>query len=201
MDLRCVYRKVTVSACYSVFAIREYRMPQASLRPQDVFVLAKLLSYQGRRPPIALMSAEISVSSSEIHAALKRLVFAGLVSNDANENRPLLAAVEEFLVHGVKYAFPVKPGELTRGVPTSYAAPPLDQMIDPGAEPPPVWPWPEGHQRGVSLEPLHKNAPAAALRDPLLYEMLALIDALREGRARERKLAEQELIARLRRSA
>jgi hypothetical protein len=31
--------------------------------------------------------------------------------------------------------------------------------------------------------------------------MLALIDALREGRTRERKLAENELTARLRRSA
>ena len=66
-------------------------------------------------------------------------------------------------------------------------------MIDAGSEPPLLWPLPEGQQRGVSLEPLHKNAPAAALRDPFLYEMLALIDALREGRARERKLAEQEL--------
>ena len=176
-------------------------MTQTSLRPQDVFVLAKLLSYHGRRPPIAEMSIDLSISSSEVHAALKRLAFAGLVSNGANENRPLIEAVEEFLVHGVKYAFPVKPGELTRGVPTSYAALPLSRTIDAGSEPPPVWPWPEGHLRGVSLEPLHKNAPAAALKDPFLYEVLALVDALREGRARERKLAEKELIARLRRSA
>ena len=149
---------------------------------------------------MAQMSVDLSISSSEVHAALKRLVFAGLVSSDANENRPLLGAVEEFLVHGVKYAFPVKPGELTRGVPTSYAAPPLNRLIDAGTEPPPVWPLPEGHQRGVSLAPLHKNAPAAALRDPFLYELLTLIDALRAGRSRERKLAEKELIAKLRHS-
>jgi hypothetical protein len=173
-------------------------MTQASLRPQDVFVLAKLLSYQGRRPSMAQMSVDLSISSSEVHGALKRLTVARLVSSDAEGNRPLLEAVEEFLVHGVKYAFPVKPGELTRGVPTSYAAPPLNRLIVSGPEPPPVWPFPEGHQRGVSLEPLYKTAPAAALRDPFLYELLALIDALREGRARERKLAEQELIARLR---
>ena len=53
------------------------------------------------------------------------------------------------------------------------------------------------NQRGVTVEPLYKTAPAAALRDPFLYELLALIDALREGRARERKLAEKELIDRL----
>jgi hypothetical protein len=32
------------------------------------------------------------------------------------------------------------------------------------------------------------------MRDPLLHELLALVDAIREGRARERKLAERELV-------
>lgn len=173
-------------------------MAQPSLRPQDVFVLAKLLSYKGRRPTMAQMSVDLSISASEVHAALKRLTVARLVSSDAEGNRPLLEAAEEFLVHGVKYAFPAKRGDVTRGVPTSYAAAPLNREIESGSELPPVWPFPEGHQRGVSFEPLYKTAPAAALRDPFLYELLALIDALREGRARERKLAEKELIVRLR---
>jgi len=173
-------------------------MAQPSLRPQDVVVLVKLLSYEGRRPPMAQMGLALSISSSEIHAALKRLALSRLVSSDADGNRPLLEAVEEFLVHGVKYAFPARRGEVTRGVPTSYAAPPLNKEIEPGSELPPVWPFPEGQARGVSLEPLYKTAPAAALRDPVFYEMLALIDALREGRARERKLAKKELIERLR---
>jgi hypothetical protein len=184
---------------YSRIANREYRMPQPSLRPQDVLVLVKLLSYDGRRPPMAQMGLELSISSSEVHAALKRLVLSKLVSSDANGNRPILEAAEEFLLHGVKYAFPARRGEVTRGLLTSYAAPPLNKEIELGSELPPVWPLPEGQQRGVSLEPLYKTAPAAALRDPVFYEMLALIDALREGRARERKLAEKELIERVRR--
>ena len=85
-------------------------------------------------------------------------------------------------MHGVKYAFPARRGEVTRGVPTSYAAPPLNKEIEPGSELPPVWPFPEGQHRGVSLEPLYKTAPAAALRDPIFYELLALIDARRSGR-------------------
>ena len=174
-------------------------MTQSSLRPQDVLILVKLLSYGGRRPPMAQMGLQLSISSSEVHAALKRLVLSRLVSSDADGNRPLLTAVEEFLVHGVKYAFPARRGEITRGVLTSYAAPPLNKEIEPGSELPPVWPFPEGQHRGVSLEPLYKTAPAAALRDPIFYEMLALIDALRDGRARERKLAEKELIERVRR--
>ena len=173
-------------------------MPQPTLRPQDVLILAKLLSYSARRPPIAQMGVELSISPSEIHGALKRLALSRLVSSDAGENRPLLRAVEEFLVHGVKYAFPARRGEVTRGLPTSYAAPPLSKYIELGSDLPPVWPFPEGQSRGVSLEPLYKTAPAAALRDPSLYELLALIDAVREGRARERSLGEKELTARLR---
>jgi hypothetical protein len=39
------------------------------------------------------------------------------------------------------------------------------------------------------------------LRDPALYEFLALMDAIRDGRARERKLAEEELRSRIRAQA
>lgn len=174
-------------------------MTQPTLRPLDVLVLAKLLTYRDRRPPMAHMGVELSISASEIHAALKRLSLCHLVSNNADGNRPLIEAVEEFLVHGVKYAFPAKRGEVTRGLPTSYAAPPLNKYIVPGAEWPPVWPFPEGKEKGISLEPLYKTAPAAASRDQDLYEWLALIDGLREGRARERSYAAKELSARLRR--
>jgi len=41
---------------------------------------------------------------------------------------------------------------------------------------------------------LYPSAPKAAKLDPGLYELLAMIDALRIGKARERKLA-QELVS------
>jgi hypothetical protein len=147
---------------------------------------------------MAQMGADLSISASEVHAALKRLERAHLVANDPLGTRLVLQAVEEFLVHGVKYAFPPKRGEVTRGVPTSYAAPPLNRQFAASADLPPVWPHPEGKARGVSLEPLYRSAPTAALRDPALYQLLALIDAIRDGRARERKLAEAALRARIR---
>jgi hypothetical protein len=104
-----------------------------------------------------------------------------------------IAALEEFLVHGLKYVFPAERGEMSRGVPTSYGAAPLRKMIAPTDEPIPVWPYPDGTHRGVSFAPLYKTAPAAALRDASFYELLALADALRDGRVRERKMAEAEL--------
>ena len=176
-------------------------MTQPSLKPQDVVVLAKLISYEGRRPSIAQVGVDLALSSSEVHAALKRLAASRLISNDLDEGRPLLASVEEFFVHGVKYAFPAKRGEVTRGMLTSYAAPPLSAEIAAGSDLPPVWPSPDGEHRGVSLEPLYKTVPIAARKDQRLYEILALLDALRDGRAREKRIAEKKLIARLHRQA
>jgi hypothetical protein len=71
-------------------------------------------------------------------------------------------------------------------------------MIAQGNEPGPVWPCEEGKQRGIAFEPLYKTAPIAALRDPSFYEYLALADALRDSRVRERKIAGTELCRRLR---
>src|SRR5262249_5021786 len=116
------------------------------------------------------------------------------------EDRPNIASLEEFLVHGLKYAFPAERGALTRGVATSYGAPPLNAVLRAPDEPIPVWPCAEGKQRGISLSPLYKSAPIAALRDTSFHELLALVDALRDGRARERKLAEAELHRRLRKA-
>ena len=113
-------------------------------------------------------------------------------------DRPNVSALEEFLIHGLKYAFPAERGGMTRGLPTSYAAEPLKHLISPGAEPIPVWPHSEGKSRGIALAPLYKSVPIAAMNDPLLYEQLALVDAIRDGRARERKLAEEEISKRLR---
>ena len=83
-------------------------------------------------------------------------------------------------------------------MPTAHGAPPLSEFVSAGSELPPVWPAPEGQVRGTTLEPLQKIVPTAAAKDPALYEILALIDALRDGRARERQIAHRELAARLR---
>ena len=138
------------------------------------------------------------MSPSEVHASVKRARTSGLLHGTGLENRPNMGALEEFLTHGLRYAFPAERGELTRGVATSYGAAPLRALIAPSGDPIPVWPYAEGKQRGLSLAPLYKTAPIAALRDESFYELLVLADALREGRVRERKIAETELHRRLR---
>ncbi|HZQ46471.1 MAG TPA: hypothetical protein VFC07_05625, partial [Verrucomicrobiae bacterium] len=129
-------------------------------------------------------------SASEIHAAVRRGIEAGLI--DHLSRLPLRKPLEDYLIHGVRYAFPAKPGRLARGIPTAHAAPPLSEKIS-SDDLPPVWPDPEGTVKGYAIEPLYSSVPAAVKSDSALYELLALIDVLRIGRARERKLAEEEL--------
>ncbi|HVW09236.1 MAG TPA: AsnC family protein [Bryobacteraceae bacterium] len=168
-----------------------------ALKPQDVYVLLKLVAAGGRRPPYSQLASELGMSASEVHASIKRAQTSGLLHGPMLAERPNLAAMESFLIHGLRYVFPAERGELTRGVATSWGAAPLRQLMTRGSDPAPVWPYPDGKQRGVALAPLYKKAPAAALRDKKFYELLALTDTLRDGRVRERKLAEAELHRRL----
>ena len=100
-------------------------------------------------------------------------------------------------MHGVKYAYPPDRGQLTRGIPTCYAAPPLNSLIVQSNEPPPVWPDPDGTVRGYEFSPLYRSVPKAAVRDQAFYELLVLVDTIRDGRARERELAIKLLAERL----
>lgn len=112
---------------------------------------------------------------------------------------PILPACEEFLITAVKYFFPVQLGEPTRGIPTSYAAPVFEKKIILGKDPIPVWPYAEGKERGLTLEPLYSSVPKSITQypDQSFYDLLALIDAIRQGRIRERNLATKILKERL----
>ena len=167
------------------------------LKPQDILVLLKLVAIESDEWAYNQIAIELAMSPSEVHAAIKRAVAAGLAVNDGSGIRPNRRNLYEFLVHGLRYVFVPEIGQMSRGIRTAYAGPPLDQIIIPNQEPQPVWPHAEGQDRGLGFSPLYKSAPEAALRDQKLYELLVLVDAIRWGRARERELAIQELNKRL----
>lgn len=97
----------------------------------------------------------------------------------------------DFLQYGITYVFPQKPGPMVKGVPTAHSAAPLDKVIR--SQEPYVWPSAKGKLRGEGIVPLYPSVVDAALRDPALHELLALVDALRVGRAREKEIAIEEL--------
>jgi len=159
------------------------------LKPQDVVVLLKLVTIGDRRWTYSGLAGELGMSASEAHAAIRRLSAAHLFLPDSST--VFHGNTVEFLVSGVRYAFPPEWATQTAGLPTAYAAPPLSAQIIPGRALPPVWQSPHGNTVGIALQPLYRSVPDAAYQDPQLYELLALVDALRIGRARERILAAQ----------
>ncbi len=167
---------------------------QLALKPQDLYVVLALLSRA--EPPASLypdLAALTGLAVSAVHASLKRAAASQLVLFEQRKPVVLKTGLLEFLVHGARYAFPPVQGGLTRGVPTAYAAAPLNGVIAPSSDPPPVWPHAKGSVRGLALVPLYPSVPEAALKDARLHAALALLDALRMGQAREREAAQKFL--------
>jgi hypothetical protein len=159
-------------------------------KSQDVMVALKL-SLGAERKTYADLGRDLGMSASHVHAAVCRLAEARLLDPETNEIRR--ESLLTFLVHGVPFAFPAREKEVTRGMPTAWAAPAMAGKFSHSHQLPPVWPDPDGSVQGAAVEPLYASAPGAARRDPALYDLLALADALRIGRARERKMAEEEI--------
>jgi len=213
------------------FRIRESRILNMNLKPQDFLVALKLLALGEQHWTYARLANELGLSTSEAHAAVRRGLAAGLLIDagiarayaaprgraapvareaavastglyaaaahrkPADERTSLDSAavvnrhnLAEFALHGARYAFAPERLPVGPGVPTSHSAPAFAGVFAPDQEPL-VWPDAHGTLRGEGLEPLHPCVPGAALRDAALYELLALFDALRAGRARERNMA------------
>jgi hypothetical protein len=209
------------------------------LKPQDFLVALKLVAWGDRRWTYAWLAQELGLSASEVHAAVKRGLLAGLLLQNRASVAPVAEAssgaatslqepagiyrvtrkrvrrsaspleecaaldnpvrvhaqaLAEFTLHGAKYAFPGVRLPLAVGVPTSHSAPAFAGVFAPGSSDF-VWPHPNGSVRGIGVEPLHPSVPFAAMQDAKLYELLALFDALRVGKARERNMASERLLA------
>jgi hypothetical protein len=187
---------------YSLFANSEYAMKrninhQVTLKPQDLMVLFKLLALGDTPNTYGSLAAALGMSSSEVHASIGRVKSARLLNVENDRLLVVRAAFKEFLLHGARYVFPPTLGSPARGMPTAYAAPPLVALISQPSDLPPVWPDAEGNKRGITFHPIYPTAPLAARKDRVLYEFLALFDALRGGAARERQLAARLLSERV----
>ena len=160
------------------------------LKGQDIVVLAARMD--GARPAetYAALGKRVHLSAAETHAAVKRLEESSLLGAD---RRILRRNALEFLVHGIRYVFPLRPaGIAAHGLATAYAAPVAkDAFAATGLVP--VWRSPDGASFGQAFEPLYATAPEAAAQDAALYDRLAVIDMLRGGRLRERQFAERKI--------
>lgn len=175
------------------------------LRPQDILVSLKFLSPStGDRSSYASLAKSLAMSASETHAAVRRAIRSGLLIPSCThpdtllETRPSVPALSELLCYGVRYFLPVETGRFAVGIATASSAPPLSALLSKSDTPPHIWQHRDGSVRGLTIDPLYRSAPDAALRDPVLGEWLALTDALRLHTGRVAELASTEVRRRLR---
>lgn len=156
---------------------------QPTLRPFDVAVaLRLLLEPESRYEPLA---EALVTSTSAVHRSVARLQLAGLCG--PGSRTVVRDNLREFLLHGVRYAFPAVVGAERTGVATGAAHPAIaDVLGSNGSSRALVWSTESGSARGESIAPLFAGVPAVASRDPRMHELLALVDALRttDGAAR-----------------
>src|SRR6202165_743962 len=170
-------------------------MKQQTLRPSDIIIALQLT--MSHDIPFAQLASETGISVGECHNAVRRPGAASLLNPGAR--RPASEVLLRFLVNGVPYAFPAQIGPAVVGVPTALSAPVFSAHI---AGPDPyVWPDLDGTMQGLALTPLFPRAAELPRRNPELYELLSIVDALRVGRVREKKVAEELLQRRLLRRA
>lgn len=137
------------------------------------------------------LEVETGISKTQINLSLNRSIEVGLAFRDRQDGTPRVnaRALFEFIAFGIRYVFPARKGELTRGIGTAFSAPVLRDKLISAGELGLVWPDAYGKTTGQAVEPLFKTSPYAVKRDRVLYELLALVDAVRLGQPRERKLA------------
>jgi hypothetical protein len=172
-----------------------------------VVLVLKLVASDSASWSFGKLGKELGISSSHAFESVRRaetlqLLTVSQAPPSSAKPRGLLlhprrGNLLEFLIHGVRYVFGIERGGLTRGIPTAEGAFPLCEYFPESSTPIPVWPDPGGTVRGFAFSPLYKNVPDAARKDPKLHELLALVDAVREGRARERAIAIKELTTRI----
>lgn len=141
------------------------------------------------------IAAQTGISKSEISNALNRCYQSGLAKPSRVDGTPSVntKALQEFIVYGIRYVFPVAPQGLTRGITTGLTAPVFKGELISGSDMPPVWPDPNGATSGFSVTPLFKTVTYAIRKDPCVYALLALVDSIRLGLPRERNLAISKL--------
>lgn len=164
------------------------------LRSPDIVVLLMLLRHADGEWTIRSLAEQLHMPPAAVQRSLARLGRTPLF--DAATRRVSAGASDELLAHALPFIAPASLGAPVRGMPTAWGAPPLAGEVS--GDQAPVWPDRRGKARGPSLAPLHPGVPQLARADPEMYEALALVDALRVGRARERRLALAQLRERLR---
>lgn len=171
------------------------------LKPQDILIVLKIISMRQREWKYSSAAYELHMSPSEVHAGVKRLRRCSLLTElrmgaGGAEQKiflPDMEGIREFMRFGIRHVFPGVFGEPALGLPTSFGVEHLFEGFDAEDRYIPVWEYPGGDYRGISMKPLYGAVPKACIDDFFLYELLALTDAVRSDDRRLREFAWDKL--------
>jgi hypothetical protein len=169
------------------------RFMDACLQPVDLLIALKVTACAPARCSVRTLERELGVSKSAAANSLRRLRELGLARSVEGGPQVNKLALRECLEHAVKWIAPARVGDFELGLPTSHSEAAIGARLAGAQEEVLVMPLAHGPVRGRAVTPLHPLAPAAAARDPKLHRLLALVDAFRIGRARDRRIAAEEL--------
>lgn len=165
-----------------------------ALKPQDTLIALKYWSLRRSEQhlPVRDLAASLDISPSEVSKGAKRLLAARLLVEREGFYHAEVYSLTEWLSYGIRYAFPVEEKGFGRGMGTGWTCELVKSDIVPPV-PGTIWASAGGQQEGVVVEPIYKSVPLAASKDPLLYQALALADAIRLGKPRELNIARASL--------
>jgi hypothetical protein len=154
------------------------------IKAQDIAVLLTILVYE-KELTLQEIGNLLKISKSGIFYSLQRSSYSGLYieSNKLVKQNALF----EFIKYGLPYVFPLKVGGLTKGIPTSISAFPLNKYFT--NETKLVWPSGTPTTIGMFVEPLYPSLPDAIINNEKLYSVFSLIEAIRIGHTREKQKA------------
>jgi hypothetical protein len=161
-----------------------------AVSPLDLLVL--LAASGGPSASVRELSAKLGISKSALAVSLRRLENLELLKGQPPNRRVNKLATRNLLEHAARWIAPAKVGDWELGLPTAHSEAYLATKLRGDADPV-VLRLAHGPLRGRAISPVHPKAPAAAARDPRLHRLLAIVDALRIGGARERAIAASAL--------
>ena len=143
---------------------------------------------------MSMLGEQLELSKSQIHYSVKRCIQVGLLGEKTLY--PKVEPMKELVEHAIKFIFPPEWKGEGKGMATAHSTEPLSELIRSNGVSV-IWEEQQGDTSGSILKPIHPSVPSSSRKDRQLYECFALIDAVRSGRIREKKLALDELLSRI----
>ena len=160
------------------------------MRPHDILIICKIIVNDRPDWKQTQLADDLFMSQSEISASLRRSDQARLLNKAEKVLYP--QNIQDFLFYGFPYVFPAKLGPVQKGIKTSQSHPFFSAEFSPMLIPF-VWPYLGEKDLGQTITPLHPRQAEAALKDKKLYQLLACLDVIRVGAAREKKMARENI--------